>query len=168
MAVYRILTVFVLICLAVASPCLAEDVGTKLTGQVTALLKQHDAAFSAQDVKGVMKYYITGPEIFLMGTGPGEMYRGREGVEGAYNQFFSRFDKGSLAFTYDWVSAGSRGDMAWFATEWLVKGKLKGEVKELKFNVSGTLLKKKGEWRIVAMHFSRLGVKPESAVEAKK
>jgi ketosteroid isomerase-like protein len=103
-----------------------------------------------------------------MGTGPGEMYRGREGVEGAYKQFFTRFDKGSLASNFDWVSAGSHGDMAWFAAEWLVKGTLKGEAKEVKFNISGTLLKKKGEWRLVAMHFSRLGVKPESANEAKQ
>jgi ketosteroid isomerase-like protein len=158
----------VVLCLAAVSPSLAEDIGAKLTGQVTALLKQHDAAFSAQDVRGVMKTYITGPEIFLMGTGPGEMYRTSEGVEGAYKQFFTRFDKGSLISAYDGVSAGSHGDMAWFAAEWLVKGKVKGEAKEVKFNVSGTLLKKKGEWRLVAMHFSRLGVKPESAQEAKQ
>ncbi len=126
MAVYRILIGVVLICLAAVSPCLAVDGGAKLTRQVTALLEKHDAAFSAQDVKGVMKTYKTGPEIFLMGTGPGEIYRGKEGVEAAYNQFFTRFEKGSLTITYNWISAGSKGDMAWFAAEGTIKATVKG------------------------------------------
>jgi hypothetical protein len=81
------------------SPCLAEDGGAKLKGEVTALLQHHDEAFSAQDLKGVMKTFVAGPEIFLMGTGPGEIYRGEEGVEGAYSQFFTKFDRVPLLFT---------------------------------------------------------------------
>jgi len=168
MAVYRILIGVVLVCLAAVAPCLAEDGGAKLTRQVTALLEKHDAAFSAQDVKGVMKTYISGPEIFLMGTGPGEIYRGKEGVEAAYNQFFTRFDKGTLTFTYNWTSAGSRSDMAWFAAEGTMKGMVKGVKKELGYNLSGTLLKQKGAWRILAMHFSRLGVPAEPVEEVTK
>jgi ketosteroid isomerase-like protein len=168
MAVHRILIGVVLICLAAVSPCLAEDGGAKLTRQVTALLEKHDAAFSAQDVKGVMKTYKTGPEIFLMGTGPGEIYRGKEGVEAAYNQFFTRFDKGTLTFSYNWTSAGSRGDMAWFAAEGMIKGTVKGVNKELGYNLSGTLLKQKGAWRFLAMHFSRLGVPAQPVEETKK
>jgi len=168
MVVHRILAVVVLICLAVASPCLADKEGAKLTGQVTALLAQHDKAFAAQDLKGIMKTYLAGPEIFLMGTGPGEIYRGLEGVQGAYRQFFTKFDKGSLGFTYDWVSAGSRGDIAWFSAEGKIKGKLKDKKKEIGVNLSGTLLKQKGTWHFVAMHFSRLGVMPEPGEQAVK
>lgn len=161
MGVYRILTGIVLICLTLVSTCLAENQGDKLVGQVTALLKQHDAAFAAQDIKGVMKAYISGPEIFLMGTGPGEIYRGKEGIEDAYSQFFTKFEKGTAGFTYDWVSAGAKGDLAWFAAEVMIKGKVKDEIKEIGYNVSGTLEKQKGKWRILAMHFSRLGVPAE-------
>ena len=137
------------------------DVHQILLNQVTTLLEQHDAAFAAQDLKGVMKTYVSGPQIFLMGTGPGEIYRGPEGIEGAYNQFFTKFEKGTVAFTYNWVSAGSKGDLAWFAAEYTIKGKVKGETKEIGVNVSGTLQKQKGKWYILAMHFSRLGVMPE-------
>jgi len=168
MVVHRILTGVVLTCLAMVSPCLGEDAGAKLTGQVTALLEKHDAALAAQDIKGVMKTYVSGPEIFLMGTGPGEVYRGTEGVESAYNQFFTRFDLGSLGIKYDWVSAGSRGDMAWFGAEGTIKAKVKDGTKEIGFNLSGTLRKQKGAWRIVAMHFSRLGVPPAADAETKK
>jgi len=138
-----------------------EDQGAKLVAQVTALLEQHDAAFAAQDIKGVMKTYVSGNQIFLMGTGPGEIYRGREGIEGAYTQFFNKLEKGSAGFTYNWVSAGSRHDLAWFAAEYTVKGKVKGETKEVAFNVSGTLQQEKGKWRFLALHFSRLGVLDE-------
>jgi ketosteroid isomerase-like protein len=138
-----------------------EDQGTKLLGEVTALLGQHDAALAAQDLKGVMKTYVSGNKIFLMGTGPGEIYRGREGIEGAYSQFFTKFEKGTAGFTYNWVSAGSRYDMAWFAAEYMIKGKVKDGMKEVAINVSGTLQKEKGKWRILAMHFSRLGVVDE-------
>jgi ketosteroid isomerase-like protein len=164
----RILLLVVLMGLVAALPALAEDRGAKLTGQVTALLQRHDAAFAAQDLKGVMKTFVAGPEIFLMGTGPGEIYRGKEGVEGAYSQFFTAFDKGSLVINYDWVSAGSRGDLAWFAAEGTIKGTSKDQTREIGVNISGTLLKQKGNWRFLAMHFSRLGVAVESAEETKK
>lgn len=137
------------------------DVNQKLLNQVTTLLGQHDAAFAAQDLKGVMKTYVSGPQIFLMGTGPGEIYRGQEGIEGAYNQFFTKFKKGTVEFVYNWVSAGSMGDFAWFAAEYTIKGKVNEEAKEIEINLSGTLQKQKDRWHILAMHFSRLGVMAE-------
>jgi len=146
----------------------SNDNANKLKGQVTALLEQHDKALSAHDVKGVMKTYVAGPEIFLMGTGPGEIFLGKEEVEGAYSQLFTRFDKGSLSFTYDRVSAGSRGDIAWFAAEGTAKGKVKDELKVIRYNLSGTLLKQKDAWFFIAIHFSRQGVSVCQPMEEKK
>ena len=161
MKLYQVVMVMALLFITGVSPCLAGNQNDKLVGQVTALLRQHDSAFDAQDTKGILKTYISGPQIFLMGTGPGEIYRGPEGIEAAYSQFFNKFEKGTAEFTYNWVSAGSKGDMAWFAGEYTIKGKVKGESKEVGINVSGTLQKQKGAWRILAMHFSRLGVMAE-------
>ena len=161
MKMHRLLVGMALFFLTMVSPCLAEQAETELLDQVTTLLKQHDTAFAAQDIQGVLKTYISGPQIFLMGTGPGEIYRGTEGVEGAYNQFFTKFEKGTVGFTYHWVSAGSVDDYAWFAAEYTVKGKGKKEKEEIGFNLSGTLQKEKGTWHILAMHFSRLGVVEE-------
>ena len=161
MKMHRLLMGMALFFFTMVSPCFAEEADTEVLNQVTMLLKQHDTAFAAQDIKGVMKTYISGPQIFLMGTGPGEIYRGPEGVEGAYNQFFTKFEKGTVGFTYHWVSAGSMNDFAWFAAEYTIKGKVKGEMKEVGFNVSGTLQNQEGKWHILAMHFSRLGVPEE-------
>jgi hypothetical protein len=41
-------------------------------------------------------------------------------------------------------------------------------MKEIGFNLSGTLLKQKGACRFLAVHFSRLGVAPEPADDMKK
>lgn len=168
MKVYRILTGVVLLCLAAVSPCLADDAGDKLQAEVTALLKQHDAALASQNLQGVMQTYVKGPQTFVMGTGPGEVYRGEQGIKGAYSQFFTKYEKGSLRYTYNWVSAGSMGDVAWFAAEGIIKGKVKGEMKEIGVNLSGTLQKQKGAWRFIAMHFSRLGVTAEPVDKTKK
>jgi len=137
------------------------DVNQILLDQVNALLKQHDTAFASQDITGIMKTYVSGPQIFLMGTGPGEIYRGPEGIEGAYNQFFTKFEKETVKVTYNWISAGSMGDLAWFAAEYAIKGNIQGAAKEMEFNLSGTLQKLKDKWHILAMHFSRLGVMAE-------
>ena len=161
MKMHRVLMSMALFFFTMAAPCFAGKADTQLLDQVTALLQQHDAAFAAQDIQGVMKTYISGPQIFLMGTGPGEIYREQEGVEGAYNQFFTKFQKGTVGFTYNWVSAGSMDNFAWFAAEYTIKGQVKDETKELGFNVSGTLQKQEGKWHILAMHFSRLGVLEE-------
>ena len=161
MKMHRLLMGIALLFFTMVAPCFAENAETELLNQVASLLKQHDEAFAAQDIQGVMKTYISGPQIFLMGTGPGEIYRGTEGVEGAYNQFFTKFEKGTATFTYPWLSAGSMNDFAWFAAEYTIKGKVKGEMKEVEFNVSGTLQMQEGKWHILAMHFSRLGVPEE-------
>jgi hypothetical protein len=42
------------------------------------------------------------------------------------------------------------------------------EQKERTFNMSGLLQKEKGKWRIVSMHFSRLGAEEQQAVEPTK
>jgi ketosteroid isomerase-like protein len=148
-------------------PDIAEHVAAQLKNKVSALLKQHDSAFSAQDLKGVMKAYSAGPNIFLMGIGPREVYKGEQGVEEAYRQLFTEFDKGALTFAYDWIVAGAQGDTAWFAARGRVDGKMKDAVKEIGFNLSGTLLKQQGQWRIVAMHFSGLHSASETGKEMK-
>ena len=158
MYVHRVLLGLVYFLFIVTSTCYAENNDVNLLNEVTDLLTEHDAAFAAQDIEGVLDTYVSGPQIFLMGTGPGEIYRGTEGIEGAYSQFFTKFAQGTVGFTYHWISAGSIADVAWFAAEYTISGTVEDKVQEIGFNVSGTLLNQNGYWRILAMHFSRLGV----------
>lgn len=147
----------VLVSFALTLPCLAQQRDTKVNADVKAVLEQHNKAFGAHDIKGVMEMYASSPDVVLMGTGPGEVYVGDEAIGGAYDQFFNRFDANTLTFKYDWSLAASRGNFAWFAVSTTIEGTLKNEKKERVLNMSGTLEKVKGNWRIVSMHFSRLG-----------
>jgi uncharacterized protein (TIGR02246 family) len=160
---------FVLLsCFALVSPCLAKQGDAKTMAAVKAVIEQHNQALNAQDLKGVMTLYALDSNTVLMGTGPGEAYVGEEGISGAYNQIFSRFKADSLRFKYDWVAAGSKGNIAWFAVTTTMSGTVNNEQKERAFNMSGLLLKEKGKWRIVSMHFSRLGAEEHPAVEPAK
>jgi len=153
----RGLLLIVLVCLALASPCLAQQRETKVVVGVKALLEQHNQALNAQDLKGVMDLYAPNPNIVLMGTGPGESYVGEEAIGGAYNQIFSRFDAKTLTFNVDLAAVGSSGNVAWFASTTKIDGIVNNEKRERVFNMSGTLIHMKGKWRIVSLHFSRLG-----------
>ena len=94
MKLHRLFMGITLFFLTMISPCFADEAETELLNEVTTLLKQHDAAFAAQDIQGVLKTYISGPQIFLMGTGPGEIYRGTEGVRGHTTSFSPNLKKG--------------------------------------------------------------------------
>jgi ketosteroid isomerase-like protein len=168
MVLKRGLMFALLFCFALVSPCLAKQGDSKIMAEVKTVMEQHNKAFNAQDLKGVMTIYASDPSTVLMGTGPGEAYVGDEAIGGAYNQLFTRFEPNTLSFKYDWVSAGSKGNLAWFAVTTTMEGTVNKEKKERTFNMSGTLLKKKGKWRILSMHFSRLGAEQQPAVEPPK
>ncbi len=161
MVLKRVLVFMLLVCLALASPCMAQQRDAKVNADIKALVEQHNKAFSAQDLKGVMDLYSSDPNTVLMGTGPGESYVGDEAIGGAYDQFFSRFAANTLTFKYDWVSVGSRGTVAWFAVTTTIEGTVNNEKKERVFNMSGALENVKGKWRIVSLHFSRLGAEQQ-------
>jgi ketosteroid isomerase-like protein len=168
MGLKRCLMLMLVLCLAAVSPCLAKEGGSKIMGEVKAVMEQHNKSFNAQDLKGVMTTYSANPNTVLMGTGPGEAYVGDEAIGGAYNQFFARFEANSLSFKYDWICAGSMGNVAWFAVTTTMEGTVNKEKKERAFNMSGTLLKEKGKWRILSMHFSRLGAEQQATAEPPK
>jgi uncharacterized protein (TIGR02246 family) len=171
MVLKRSLLIVMLFSLVLASPSLAKKgkVGAdKSKTQIQAVLEQHNKAFNAQDLKGVMTMYSSDPNCVLMGTGPGEAYVGDEAIGAAYNQFFTRFEAGSLSFKPDWVASASKGNYAWFAVTTTMEGTVKQEKKERAFNFSGTLQKEKGKWRIVSFHFSRLGAEQQGAGEQPK
>jgi ketosteroid isomerase-like protein len=162
----KCLLILLLLSLALVSPCLAKGTkggDAKIMAEVHAVIEQHNKAFNAQDLKGVMTTYSSDPNCVLMGTGPGESYVGDEAIGGAYDQFFTRFEANSLSFKHDWIATGSKGNFAWFAVTTTIEGTVNKEKRERAFNMSGTLQKEKGKWQIVGMHFSRLGAEEQPA-----
>jgi uncharacterized protein (TIGR02246 family) len=119
---------------------------------VRALLKAHDDAMTAHDLKGVLA--TLADDAAIMGTLPDEMWAGQEELKNAYEHFFMVYDKGEQDFEYDYRVGALNADMGWMMTSGTVVGKLKGEEFAYPLNVSLTVMKKDGAWKIAAMHFS--------------
>ncbi len=158
----RKLVLVLLVSFMAVSPCFGGDI----EAEVKALLEKHDKAFSEQNLPGVMEVYSSDADIVLMGTGPGELYKGREGIEGAYSQFFKNFAPGTLTHDYYWMKAGSLDDAAWFMAMSQSSANAGDAKKDFGINLSGALRKENGTWRIVTMHFSALMEGKEAGAQA--
>jgi uncharacterized protein (TIGR02246 family) len=135
--------------------------------EIRALLKAHDDAMTNHDLKGVLATMTE--KTAIMGTGPGEIWSGPEEIKVAYEHFFEGFDKGEEDFQYQFKTGGLGSDMGWLMALGNVKGKKDGKAFEFPLNVSLTVAKADGKWRIASMHFSNLtGGEPTPEAKAKK
>jgi uncharacterized protein (TIGR02246 family) len=121
---------------------------------IRALLKAHDEAMTNQDLTGVMATLKENASI--MGTGPGEIWTGPSEIKDAYEHFFQGYDKGQQDFEYQFKIGGLGTDMGWLMASGNIKGKKDGKAFEFPINISLTVSKAEGKWRIAAMHFSTL------------
>ena len=121
---------------------------------IRALLKAHDDAMTNHDLKGVMATLTE--KASIMGTGPGEMWVGPEEIKDAYEHFFQGYDKGQQEFEYKFKQGGLGADMGWLMASGNIKAKKDGKAILFPINVSLTVAKAGGQWKIAAMHFSTL------------
>jgi|ERR1035438_5004846 uncharacterized protein (TIGR02246 family) len=121
---------------------------------VRALLKAHDEAMTNQDLKAVMANMT--PKAAIMGTGPGEIWSGPDEIKAAYQHFFQNFDKGHHKFDYQFKIGGLGTDMGWLMASGNIAAEKDGKAFEFPLNVSLTVAKSGGKWRIASMHFSTL------------
>ena len=122
--------------------------------KIRALLKAHDKAMTNHDLKGVMA--LLTERAAIMGTGPGEVWVGPEEIKVAYEHFFEGFDKGEQNFEYHFKIGGVSTDMGWLMASGNVTGKKNGKASSFPVNISLTVAKHSGQWKIAAMHFSTL------------
>jgi uncharacterized protein (TIGR02246 family) len=122
--------------------------------KIRALLKAHDDAMTSHDLKGVMACLTE--KAAIMGTGPGEIWVGPDEIKTAYEHFFEGFDKGEQNFEYQFKIGGVTADMGWLMASGNVVAKKEGKDVSFPLNLSLTVAKESGDWRIAAMHFSTL------------
>jgi ketosteroid isomerase-like protein len=122
--------------------------------KIRTVLKAHDDAMTSHNFKGVQA--VLAPKVVIMGTGPGEVWSTPEQIEEAYKNFFDGFDKGEQDFTYQVKHGGLSSDMGWLMVSGDVKGKKDGKDFAFPINISLTVAKVDGAWKIAAMHFSNL------------
>ena len=125
--------------------------------EIKAVLHQHDEAINKGDMKTVIGLYADNPDVALVGTGPGEFWRGRTAVEETYKEFFKDLKVGSFRHECPDISAGYDGNVAWLAASCNVTDSTQeGQAREYVMNISGVLRKEKTGWRIQTLHFSGL------------
>ena len=128
----------------------------KTVAEVKEMIQRHDKALSQQDLEVVLATYAPTGEIVLMGTGPGEIWVGKEQIQSAYEHFFADFDKGTFVSDCGWKSGDVQDDMGWIMAVCKCTDSKDGKTREYGLNVSGTLQKIDGKWYFRAMHFSNL------------
>lgn len=125
--------------------------------EVKAVLNQHDEAMGKQDIKALLSLYADDPTIAMMGTGPGEFWKGKAEVETAYKEFLKDFKAGSLKHQCPDTSGGHHGEVAWLVASCNMQDITPdGQKREYALNVSAVLKKEKGGWKFQTLHFSNL------------
>lgn len=150
---------------ALALPVLAADPAPaatpaateKASAELKAVLAQHHEALNKQDIKALMALYADNPNVALMGTGPGEFWKGKAAIEETYKHFFETFKAGSLTHSCPEMAGGEEGNDAWLMASCVMKDSdPSGQAREFELNVSAVLKKEKVGWRVQALHTSNL------------
>ena len=176
----NLLLASVLGCALVAPVWAAESPKTEKAGEapkvqaseeLRAVVRQHHDALNKQDLKALMALYADSPNVALMGTGPGEFWKGKAAIEEAYKHYFETFKAGSLKHDCPDVSGSEDGNNAWvMASCDMQDSDSSGQPREFGFNVSAVLKKEKDGWRVQALHTSNVSEEgappPEEAASA--
>ena len=134
----------------------AEDT-PKASEELRATLRQHHDALNKHDLKALLALYADTPNVAMMGTGPGEFWKGKAEVEAAYQEFMKDFKAGSLKHQCPDTSGGHRGEVAWLVASCNMQDvALDGQTRKYGLNVSDVFEKQKEGWKIQTLHFSNL------------
>lgn len=129
----------------------------KASEELRATLRQHHEALNKHDLKALLALYADTPNVALMGTGPGEFWKGKAAVEDTYKHYFETFKTGSLSHECPEVTGFEEGNDAWLMASCIMKDTdPEGQPREFGLNISAVLKKEKAGWRLQAMHFSNL------------
>jgi ketosteroid isomerase-like protein len=123
---------------------------------IRGVFQAHEQAFNNHNLEGVLDLYVPGDKTVVMGTGPGEVWVGKDQIASAYKHFFADFDAGSLKRDCPWELGGVAGDVGWLNATCNYQDSLKDKSRAYTLNISVVLQKLDGAWMLRAMHFSNL------------
>jgi len=126
--------------------------------EIVAAIDNYNKALSQKDLKRCMAAFVPGEDTMVMGTGPGETWRGPEEIRFAHENFFKSIENESVEPVWRQIQAS--GDFAWVAAQSHHVDAKDGRKREFVLNVSAVLQKKGGQWLIALIHFSNV-VGPE-------
>lgn len=138
--------------LAMPSGAEADEAPTGTLAPLMAVLRAHDKAYLAHDAAGVLATMT--PDIFVLGTSTGEIWKGQKEVGEAYAHFFQDFDTNGQTFEPDFFEGGIDGNLGLFAATAKATSTKDGKTTTFGLNLSVAFAKVGDKWLIKAMHYS--------------
>ena len=120
--------------------------------EVKDFLTQYGGAYDKKDVGALMKMIVPEASVVFFEADEKGRYVGPKQIRAAYKDNLGPVK--SIKSEYKWTSVGSKGDVAWFATEVLYNVDTGKEKFEELGRWSGVLEKKNGKWLLIQSHFS--------------
>ena len=149
--VLRIMLLLVLIVTAAGTITFVQA-DAKTDQEIKDFLTQYEAAYEKKDLGALMKLIAPGAEVVFFEADEKGRYVGPDQIKAAYENSLKQVK--SIKGEYKWTSVGSKGDVAWFATE----VSFDVDTGEDKFKQlgrwTGVLEKKDGKWMLLQSHFS--------------
>jgi ketosteroid isomerase-like protein len=153
------IVVMILLALAADVSALALTGGARADKEIHALLNRYARAYERKDLETIMAMIASKPEPIFVYPGPEGLRVGRSQIKAAYERDFSKFQSAKIDYTS--ISVGSRGRIAWFASEWVATVDMDGQELTIPARWTAVLEKRHGKWLFVQSHFTYDPVAPK-------
>jgi ketosteroid isomerase-like protein len=136
----------------VSASAFAAETPTPIEKEVKDWLNVYAKAYEKKDLNALMSMISPDPTTVSVDSDPQGRHIGIDAIKKAYQAEFDQTQ--SVVLEYTWLSAGSKGDLAWFATELTAKVDLGKEKFQVPGRWTGVLEKREGKWMMIMSHFS--------------
>jgi uncharacterized protein (TIGR02246 family) len=130
------------------------ELGGETREGVLTTLKSYIKAYESKDMEGVMAAFADSPNTVMMGTGPDEVWVGKDDIRRAHNAFMANSDQETSE--QEIISVGAGEGFAWLTGAIAVTRKSGEDRETFQLNLSMVLEQDENTWYIKAMHFSKL------------
>lgn len=141
--------VLVMTAIGAATFALADS---KTEQEVKDFLTQYEAAYEKKDLGALMNLTAPGPGVVFFEADEKGRYLGADQIKADYENVLKQVK--SIKGEYKWTSVGSKGDLAWFATEVQLNVDTGKEKYTKTGQWTGVLEKNDGKWLLLQSHFS--------------
>lgn len=126
--------------------------GTEVESAVREILDRFATAYAAKDVEAVMRLFVPGDDVQLVGTGADEIRLGRDAVRHQVERDFAQSDR--LSLTYEQTHVGGAGDLAWVMALCTAEATIGEQTIRLDPRLTAFLVRQGDTWLIQQTHLS--------------
>lgn len=147
------MVIFALICFLIALPGHAQTIkpdkkqqtNAAINNEIKAALKLWNSSAKSRDVSHFMELFDDNEAIMAVGSDSGEVFKGREQIEGWMKMLFAH-----RSFSWDMkrIDIDHNGNTAWvFMDGYMMVTNDKGKSAKFPYRFTGILVKSKNEWK---------------------